>query len=57
MSRAWRIEYEGALYHLLSRGNERSDTFFDERDRQRFLDTIEDMSQKGLGVGPANQLK
>ena len=22
MSRAWRIEYEGALYHVLSRGNE-----------------------------------
>lgn len=48
MGRAWRIEYEGALYHLLSRDNERSDTFFDERDRQRFLDTIEEMSQKGL---------
>ena len=46
MSRAWRIEYEGALYHLLSRGNEGGDLFFDERDRHRFLDTIEDMSQR-----------
>ena len=46
MSRAWRIEYEGALYHLLSRGNERGDIFIDERDRHRFLDTTEEMSQR-----------
>jgi REP element-mobilizing transposase RayT len=46
MSRAWRIEYEGAFYHLLSRGNERGDIFFDRQDRQRFLDTVEEMSQR-----------
>ena len=46
MSRAWRIEYEGALYHLLSRGNEGNEIFVDERDRDRFLDTIEEMSQR-----------
>ena len=40
MSRPWRIEYEGAFYHLLSRGNERSDIFIDETDRMRFLDTV-----------------
>ena len=32
MSRAWRIEYKGALYHVLSRDNERSDIFIDEDD-------------------------
>jgi hypothetical protein len=36
MSRPWCIEYEGALYHLLSRGNERSDIFMDEKDRSDF---------------------
>ena len=46
MSKAWRIEYEGALYHLLSRGNEHGDIFVDERDRHSFLDTIEEMSQR-----------
>ena len=46
MSRAWRIEYEGALYHLLSRGNQRSDIFMDEYDRHRFLNTIEEMSSR-----------
>jgi len=28
MSRAWRTEYEGAYYHVLSRGNERKDVFY-----------------------------
>ena len=46
MSRAWRIEYEGALYHLLSRGNQGGDIFFDEQDRKLFLDIIEDLSQR-----------
>ena len=40
MGRAWRIEYEGALYHILSRGNEQGDIFYDNTDRRRFLDTI-----------------
>ena len=46
MSRPWRIEYEGAFYHLLSRGNERSDIFIDETDRMRFLDTVGEMSER-----------
>jgi len=40
MSRPWRIEYEGALYHLLSRDNERSDIFIDEKDRNDFLAAV-----------------
>jgi len=27
MGRAWRIEYEGALYHLMCRGNDRQEIF------------------------------
>jgi len=46
MSRAWRIEYEGALYHLLSRGNEPSDIFIDDYDRKSFLAAIEEMSER-----------
>ena len=33
MSRPWRIEYDGALHHLLSPGNERNDIFIDDKDR------------------------
>jgi REP element-mobilizing transposase RayT len=46
MGRAWRIEYEGAYYHILSRGNERKDIFFDDDDRRMFLDTIGEMSER-----------
>jgi putative transposase len=46
MSRSWRIEYEGALYHLLSRGNEGKDIFDDDRDRKIFLKTVGEMSER-----------
>ena len=46
MGRAWRIEYEGALYHILSRGNERKDIFYNDRDRLLFLKTIGEMSER-----------
>jgi REP element-mobilizing transposase RayT len=46
MGRAWRIEYEGALYHILSRGNEQKDIFYDDQDRLLFLKTIGEMSKR-----------
>jgi REP element-mobilizing transposase RayT len=46
MGRAWRIEYEGALYHILSRGNVQGDIFYDDTDRWWFLNTIGDLSER-----------
>ena len=46
MARAWRIEYEGALYHVLSRGNERCNIVVDDKDRNFFLNTVGEMSQR-----------
>jgi putative transposase len=46
MARAWRIEYEGACYHLLSRGNERREIFVDDDDRGLFLDTLGECSER-----------
>ena len=46
MARACRIEYEGALYHVLSRGNEGRAIVTDDEDRQLFLDTLAQMSQR-----------
>ncbi len=46
MSRAWRIEYPGALYHVLSRGNERREIFVDDDDRRIFLDTLGEMAER-----------
>jgi REP element-mobilizing transposase RayT len=46
MARAWRIEFEGAYYHILSRGNERRDIFYDDEDRKMFLDTVGETAQR-----------
>ncbi len=40
MARPLRIEFPGALYHITSRGNARSDIFLDSSDRTRFLDLL-----------------
>jgi len=37
MSRPWRIEFSGALYHVLSRGNEQGNVFIDDEDRNNFM--------------------
>jgi hypothetical protein len=42
----WRIEYEGALYHVFSRGNNQQDIFVTDDDRYLFLDTIGQMSER-----------
>jgi REP element-mobilizing transposase RayT len=46
MARAWRIEYEGALYHVLSRGNEKQDIFITDSDRKLFLTTAGEMAER-----------
>jgi hypothetical protein len=46
MARPWRIEYEGALYHVFSRGNNQQDIFVTDDDRYLFLETIGQMSER-----------
>ena len=46
MARPWRIEYEGALYHVFSRGNNQQNIFVTDDDRYLFLDTIGQMSER-----------
>lgn len=41
MARQLRIEYEGALYHVTSRGNLRGEVFWDDKDRKRFKTILE----------------
>jgi len=40
MARPLRIEYPGAVYHVLSRGNAKQTIFRDVRDRKRFLEKL-----------------
>jgi len=40
------VEYPGAIYHILSRGDRREDIFLDDVDRQDFLKTLAEACQK-----------
>ena len=40
MPRQLRLEFEGAIYHLLSRGDRREEIFHDDLDRDNFLETL-----------------
>ncbi|HEX4121203.1 MAG TPA: transposase [Verrucomicrobiae bacterium] len=46
MARALRIEYAGAVYHIVARGNQGRSIFDDDRDRLRFLDTLGETCDK-----------
>jgi len=46
MARQWRIEYSGALYHVLSRGNGSQDIFLSDKDRRRFVDLVQELSER-----------
>lgn len=39
MPRRLRVEFPGAIYHVMSRGDRREEIFRDDRDRERFLET------------------
>jgi putative transposase len=49
MPRKLRVEYPGAIYHVMSRGNRRQDIFLDDVDRHDFLKTLAEGCQKPDG--------
>ena len=46
MARPLRIEFEGALYHVMSRGNDRRAVVRDDADRGRWLEWLG--AEKGI---------
>jgi hypothetical protein len=40
MARALRIEYPGAIYHVMNRGDRREPIFHEDRDHSLFLKTL-----------------
>ncbi len=46
MPRKLRVQYPGAMYHVMSRGDRREDIFLDDVDRQDFLKTLAEACQK-----------
>src|SRR6266704_2766145 len=46
MARKLRIQYAGAIYQVMNRGDRREDIFADDEDRQRLLQTLGEACQK-----------
>jgi REP element-mobilizing transposase RayT len=46
MARKPRVEFDGALYHVIVRGNQRQRTFDDDPDRKRYLERLEHYRQR-----------
>src|SRR5579864_4694803 len=46
MARKLRLEYPGAIYHVMNRGDRREPIFHDDKDRQLFLDTLGEACRK-----------
>ena len=46
MARKLRIQYPGAIYHVMNRGDRRERIFADAHDRHCFLQTLDSASQK-----------
>lgn len=51
MARPLRIEFPGAFYHVMNRGNTGMNTFWSERDREKFLEYVgEALKRYGIRV-------
>jgi len=46
LPRGLRVECAGTVYQMMARGNERPDSFRDDRDRKRFLKTLGEMAER-----------
>ena len=46
MARKPRVEFEGAFYHVIARGNQRQDIFRDDQDRTTYLERVEHYSKR-----------
>ena len=52
MARKLRVEYAGAIYHVMNRGDRRERIFMDDADRQRFVDTLGEACAKAAPGHP-----
>ena len=46
MARKLRLEYSGAIYHVMNRGDRRESIFHDDADRKRFVETLAECCTK-----------
>jgi len=57
MARPLRIEYAGAFYHVIHRGNAGERIFRTKRDREKFLDNVAAVSRNRRLKGRINGIK
>ena len=48
MGRKPRVEFKGAIYHVIKRGNNREYIFREREDKESFLKCLEDANEEGL---------
>jgi REP element-mobilizing transposase RayT len=46
MARSIRLEYAGAFYHVMARGNRKNEIFVDDDDRRFFLKCLSEVCEK-----------
>jgi putative transposase len=46
MARKLRVQYPGAIYHVMNRGDQREPIFRDQKDREVFLQTLAEVCAK-----------
>jgi putative transposase len=46
MARPLQVEFDEAIYQLCARGNARPDIFYDDRDRARFLQLLNESAHR-----------
>jgi REP element-mobilizing transposase RayT len=46
MARKLRVQYPGAIYHVMNRGDRRAAIFFEDEDRELFLETLGEVCEK-----------
>ncbi len=46
MARKLRVQYPGAIYHVMNRGDRREAIYINDKDRQLFLETLGEATEK-----------
>ena len=46
MARRARVEYPGAMYHVITRGNQRQRVFRDDQDRRNYLEILANLKKQ-----------
>ena len=55
MPRPLRVEYEGAVYHVMNRGDRREPIFRDDTDPECFMGTLGEACDRTVNASPISE--